>query len=397
MPAWTRRWRMAAPRILSCLVDATDNKKNRKPPNLTHPTWVYFILALRASASQVCTCVAALQTCVMNRSADLSVLWAKLVEAVGQDSPFTRSYLVDAKPVSFQKNVLVVGFDPDFEDHIGFVDNARNHKLIQTKLAELGHANCQVKFVNVEAFGLAITPSPEEGQSAADDFRKDPEPSRLPEINSNFGSKIKTKFLTLLFWLAAIGGVAWYFTQRYRGQLEEQKWQHNVEIQQQQKDDSIAALALKYNAGTNWATSLPDRGYGNFFTVDVANALIRKNGQFVAIMVELEDMSDKDGAFTAQFFVLPSHNQLAGSYKNLPIHLSLLCSKKQAEILLKIDPDNHAFGKRFAVVAKVESVSRPAFEVENAETGDSYQIDFSSTPYVFFAKGQLVDVIPLDF
>jgi hypothetical protein len=47
---------------------------------------------------------------------------------------------VDAKPVSFQKNVLVVGFDPDFEDHIGFVDNARNHKLIQTKLAELGQA-----------------------------------------------------------------------------------------------------------------------------------------------------------------------------------------------------------------------------------------------------------------
>ena len=84
-------------------------------------------------------------------SADLAGLWTKLVEAVGRVSPFTRSYLVDANPVSFEKNILVIGFDPEFEDHLGLVDNARNHTLIQTKLAELGHANCQIKFVKAEA------------------------------------------------------------------------------------------------------------------------------------------------------------------------------------------------------------------------------------------------------
>jgi DNA polymerase III subunit gamma/tau len=84
-------------------------------------------------------------------SADLSELWSKLVEAVGKVSPFTRSYLVDANPVSFEKNILVIGFDPEFEDHLGLVDNARNHTLLQTKLAELGHANCQIKFVKAEA------------------------------------------------------------------------------------------------------------------------------------------------------------------------------------------------------------------------------------------------------
>jgi hypothetical protein len=30
-------------------------------------------------------------------------------------------------------------FDPEFEDHLGLVDNARNHTLLATKLAELGH------------------------------------------------------------------------------------------------------------------------------------------------------------------------------------------------------------------------------------------------------------------
>ena len=84
-------------------------------------------------------------------SGDLSGLWARLVDAVGRVSPFTRSYLVDARPVSFEKNILVVGFDPEFEDHLGLVDNARNHTLLQTKLAELGHANCQLKFIKAKA------------------------------------------------------------------------------------------------------------------------------------------------------------------------------------------------------------------------------------------------------
>jgi DNA polymerase III subunit gamma/tau len=84
-------------------------------------------------------------------SADLASLWTQLIEAVGRVSPFTRSYLVDANPVSFVKNVLVIGFDPEFEDHLGLVDNARNHTLLQTKLAEIGHANCQIKFIKAEA------------------------------------------------------------------------------------------------------------------------------------------------------------------------------------------------------------------------------------------------------
>jgi hypothetical protein len=87
---------------------------------------------------------------------DLAGLWTRLVEAVGRVSPFTRSYLVDAQPVSFEKNILTIGFDPEFEDHLGLVDNARNHTLLQTKLAELGHANTQIKFVKTEASAIAV-------------------------------------------------------------------------------------------------------------------------------------------------------------------------------------------------------------------------------------------------
>jgi len=86
--------------------------------------------------------------------ADLQTLWSKLVEAVGRASPFTRTYLLEAHPVSFRKNLFTIGFDPEFEDHIGLVDNARNHTLLQTKLTELGHANAQIKFIKADAPAL---------------------------------------------------------------------------------------------------------------------------------------------------------------------------------------------------------------------------------------------------
>ena len=49
-------------------------------------------------------------------------------------APSRAPILLEAHPVSLQKNVFTIGFDPEFEDHIGLVDNARNHTLLQTKL-----------------------------------------------------------------------------------------------------------------------------------------------------------------------------------------------------------------------------------------------------------------------
>ena len=84
-------------------------------------------------------------------SENLEALWAQLVDAAGRASPFVRTYLLEAHPVSFERGVFTVGFDPEFDDHRGLVDNSRNHAMLQTKLAELGHASVQFKFVKAEA------------------------------------------------------------------------------------------------------------------------------------------------------------------------------------------------------------------------------------------------------
>ena len=83
-------------------------------------------------------------------SADLAATWTKLVEAVSRVSPFIRTYLLEAGPVTFEKGVLVIGFDPEFADHLALIDNPRNHTLLQTKLAEIGHPNAQIKFIKAE-------------------------------------------------------------------------------------------------------------------------------------------------------------------------------------------------------------------------------------------------------
>jgi DNA polymerase-3 subunit gamma/tau len=82
---------------------------------------------------------------------DLAPLWRDLLEVVGRASPFTRGYLVEAHPVSLVNNVLTIGFDPEFADHIDLVNNQKTHGVLQTKLGELGHLNTQIKFIKADA------------------------------------------------------------------------------------------------------------------------------------------------------------------------------------------------------------------------------------------------------
>jgi len=81
----------------------------------------------------------------------LESLWSQVMDGIARASKFAANYLVIAHPVSFANGVLTVGYDPEFADQLGLADNSKNHALIQTKLAELGHPGAQIKFVIAEA------------------------------------------------------------------------------------------------------------------------------------------------------------------------------------------------------------------------------------------------------
>jgi DNA polymerase-3 subunit gamma/tau len=124
---------------------------------------------------------------VVAASGSLDDLWNKLLDAVGRASPFARSYLLEAHPVSFENGVFTVGFDPEFQDHMALVDNARNHTLLQTKLAELGHPSSQFKFIRAEnprqtapARGPEVAAAPMPSTAAPPPPPAGPTPARQP-------------------------------------------------------------------------------------------------------------------------------------------------------------------------------------------------------------------------
>ena len=57
---------------------------------------------------------------------------------VGRASPFVKSYFLEAHAVSFDKNVLTIGFDPEYADHLPLVDNSKNHALVQHQTGGIG-------------------------------------------------------------------------------------------------------------------------------------------------------------------------------------------------------------------------------------------------------------------
>ena len=87
---------------------------------------------------------------VQSGAIDLLDIWNRLLESIGRASPFTRSYLLEGHPVSFDGKVFVIGFDPEFQDKIALVETGRNRTVIQTKLNELGFENAGIRFVKAE-------------------------------------------------------------------------------------------------------------------------------------------------------------------------------------------------------------------------------------------------------
>lgn len=176
--------------------------------------------------------------------------------------------------------------------------------------------------------------------------------------------------LTWICWLTVIGGVAWYFIHQHQTQARED---HAAEMRQQQTDASIAALALKYNAVTNWESSLPDRGGAPPFSIDVSSALIRSESgkddplgietKPVLIKCNVNDILKKNGKIIASLLSADTTNNLS---------LEFQCSQAQVKTFTCTNQLS------FAVIFKCQEVKRLSGDDEG-----------------FFVKGELLDVVQL--
>ncbi len=185
---------------------------------------------------------------------------------------------------------------------------------------------------------------------------------------------MKTKLVWLFFWLAVIGGVAWYLLSTHLATVRQQQAAEKAaETKQQQTAASIAALALKYNAVTNWEALLPDRGAGEQpFSIDVSRALIQSNGQPVLIIMDLIDVAENNGSYSAWFGKDDITNE------TFQLSVELKCTQERANQLLK-KTDND-FSQTYAVVARLDKVQRPRIRVLGSGEGEDSRVEIDSSP-----------------
>jgi DNA polymerase III subunit gamma/tau len=108
----------------------------------------------------------------------LEQIWSNVIERVGLASPFTKTYLLEAHPVSMVKNLFTIGLDPEFSDHFSLVDTPKTRALIETKLQEMGCGGRHVKFILAEAPAGRVRSAPSHpGPSSSANVTPDPAPA----------------------------------------------------------------------------------------------------------------------------------------------------------------------------------------------------------------------------
>jgi hypothetical protein len=140
--------------------------------------------------------------------------------------------------------------------------------------------------------------------------------------------------------LAVLGFAAWYFIDTHQAQTRENR---TAEIRQQQRNKTIAALAVKYNANTNWQSALPNQGLGLQLSIDVSRALTANN-QVVLFVCILDDIVEQDGKTVAKLIPLEA---------SVIDMLALQCSPAQAKLFTRAKESS-----AFVVVARCHDVQR---------------------------------------
>lgn len=83
-------------------------------------------------------------------SADLAATWTAVLDSVQAGSRFLHNYLLKAFPVSFEREVLTIGFPAASAHFLPLVDNRKNLDLLAGVLRARGVRDPRVKFIQAE-------------------------------------------------------------------------------------------------------------------------------------------------------------------------------------------------------------------------------------------------------
>jgi hypothetical protein len=189
----------------------------------------------------------------------------------------------------------------------------------------------------------------------------------------------------VLVWVLIIAGVAlgWWFYHSHETARKEAV-QLKEKTDQLTKELMLGEFAKRHNAIVGWEATLPKRGedLAGPFAIDFSRALIQSNAQPILFTASLSEVMDADGVATARFRASASHDELV---------LGLKCSPEQIAELAKAGVSR---GVRFALIVKVERVSRPELRV-SGPVDEPSSIDIETESSVILVKGTCVSLLRL--
>lgn len=183
-----------------------------------------------------------------------------------------------------------------------------------------------------------------------------------------------------------------HYWQNSRRAVREKPASAAKETLERQESERIEALASRFNAVTNWASAIPIRHSGPF-TVDLSRALIRTNAAPVMFRAELNDVAESSGklilTFSCEWQDLCKYGY-EGDYCEIDLFLILSCSSDEGQTLLTLLSQSSGYSASFAVVAVIDSVSRPSFV---SQDGKDIFLDLRERRFV--CRGQLLSFVPI--
>ena len=149
---------------------------------------------------------------------------------------------------------------------------------------------------------------------------------------------------------------------------------------------AVTDMVTEFDAVKNWEASFDEtRGHRSLYTIDIRQALLQADGRPILFYGSLNDVLDggeQDILWFTDFFV----------GLDTTVYFKLQCSKEKTKALLK-EPTSF-MADRFAVVAKIEQVSKPRFVVKTYEYEEEIEIESSDA---LIATGRCLDFVFVGF
>ena len=186
------------------------------------------------------------------------------------------------------------------------------------------------------------------------------------------------KFFQIAAWVVVIGGVGgWWFSIEHNAAKNKKAQETKDKYAQEEKQKAIAQLSNKYNAVSDWSELLSKKSSTSpVLTIEVEDALLRKDNRPVLLRVTLDDVERKENKYLAYF---------AADFTELKFVLD--CNDRQIK---KITQRQLGFLDEYVVVAKIRKIRKITFESITETDGEESGINITNS---LIATGECLDLL----